>query len=294
MKDLRVTLVQMAPKLGDVPTNLDLHLELIRRAVAESADLVVFPELSLTGYHLGDQVPEVALSRDSEAIRRLQHASREIDLVVGFVEDAPGHRFHNAAAYFSSGRLIHLHRKLYLPTYGMFQEGREFAAGKILRAFETARGPAGILVCEDLWHPTSAWILSQQGAEVVIVVGNGPTRGTRPGSGITSLGVWRGLLQTSAQFQTSFFVFVNRVGCEDGLSFGGGSMVVDPMGRIIEELPALDEAVKTVDLRAETLRRARAIYPLLRDTDLDLVHRELERLRRSRYALPADEGGEVE
>jgi predicted amidohydrolase len=294
MKDWRVALAQVAPKLGDLKANLELHLAHIQRAREDAADLIVFPELSLTGYHLGDQVPEVALARDSEQIRRLQHESRGIDIVLGFVEDAPGHRFYNTASYLSQGRMVHAHRKLYLPTYGMFQEGREFAAGEVLRAFDTDRGPAGMLICEDLWHPTSSWLLSQQGAEVVIAIGNGPTRGTRPGAGITSIGVWRELLRTNAQFQTSFFVFVNRVGCEDGLSFGGGSMVADPFGRIVAELPALDEALITVELAAETLRRARAIYPLLRDTNLDLVHRELNRVRRRRYELSEEDSGAEE
>jgi predicted amidohydrolase len=291
MKDWRVALAQIAPRLGDVDANLEIHLAHTRTAREDRADLVVFPELSLTGYHLADQVPEVALARDSEPLRRLQHESREIDIVVGFVEDAPGHRFYNTAAYLSGGRMVHAHRKLYLPTYGMFQEGREFAAGEVLRAFETDRGPTGLLICEDLWHPTSAWLLSQQGAEVIIAIGNGPTRGTRPGTGITSIGVWRELLRTNAQFQTSFFVFVNRVGCEDGLSFGGGSMVADPFGRITAELPALDDALVVAELPAETLRRARATYPLLRDTNLELVHRELDRLRRRRYELPGGDEG---
>jgi predicted amidohydrolase len=291
MKDWRVALAQIAPKLGDLEANLEKHLSVVNDARTEEADLVVFPELSLTGYHLADQVPEVALAWESEPLRRLQEASTETDILVGFVEDSPGHRFFNSAAYFSRGRLVHAHRKLYLPTYGMFQEGREFAAGEVLRSFETARGPAGILICEDLWHPTSSWLLAQQGAEVVIVVGNGPTRGTRPGSGITSIEVWRELLKTNAQFQTSYLVFVNRVGCEDGMSFGGGSMVADPFGRITAELPALDEALVTVELTSETLRRARAAYPLLRDTDLELVHRELERVRQRRYALDGEDVG---
>jgi predicted amidohydrolase len=278
-----VALAQIAPKLGDVAANLEIHLAHARKAADDAADLVVFPELSLTGYHLADQVPEVALTFGSEPLRRLQHLSREIDIVVGFVEDAPGHRFYNTAAYLSRGSLAHAHRKLYLPTYGMFQEGREFAAGEVLRAFGTDHGPTGLLICEDLWHPTSAWLLSQQGAELVIAIGNGPTRGTRPGSGITSIGVWRELTRTNAQFHTSYFVFVNRVGCEDGLSFGGGSVVADPFGRITAELPALDEALVTVEIPAEALRRARATYPLLRDTNLELVHRELKRLRRRRY-----------
>lgn len=287
MRDSRVALAQIAPKLGDVEANLALHLDRIEAARSAGAALVVFPELSLTGYHLADQVPELALPRRSETLLRLERASSAIDIVAGFVEDGPGHRFFNAAGYFSGGRCVHVHRKLYLPTYGMFQEGREFAPGDVLRSFETPHGPAGILICEDLWHVTSSWLLAQQGAEIVLTVGNGPTRGTRPGAGITSIAVWRDLLRMQAQFHTSFYVYVNRVGCEDGLTFGGGSTVVDPFGRIVAELPALDEDLAIVDLASETLRRARAAYPLLRDSDLDLVEREIERLRRMRYDLPS-------
>jgi len=289
MRNLRVALAQIAPRLGDLQANLGIHIDCIDRASGAGADLVVFPELSLTGYHLSDQVPEVALVRDAEPLRRLQQASREIDLVVGFVEDAPGHLFFNSAAYYSGGVLKHLHRKLYLPTYGMFQEGREFAAGETLRAFDTPHGPAGLLICEDLWHSTTGWLLAQQGAELLITIGNAPTRGTRPGSGITSIEIWRDLVRTSAQFQTSYLVFVNRVGCEDGLSFGGASLVVDPFGRVVTELPALEEGLATIDLSADALRRARAAYPLLRDANLELVDRELGRLRRRRYQLPSDE-----
>jgi predicted amidohydrolase len=289
MRNLRVALAQIAPRLGDLQANLAIHIDCIDRARGAGAHLVVFPELSLTGYHLSDQVPEVALVRDAEPLCRLQQASREIDLVVGFVEDAPGHRFCNSAAYYSGGVLSHLHRKLYLPTYGMFQEGREFAAGETLRAFDTPHGPAGLLICEDLWHSTTGWLLAQQGAELLIAIGNAPTRGTRPGSGITSIEIWRDLVRTSAQFQTSYLVFVNRVGCEDGLSFGGASLVVDPFGRVVSELPALEEGLATIDLSADVLRRARAAYPLLRDANLELVDRELGRLRRRRYQLPSDE-----
>ena len=287
MRDVRVALAQIAPKLGDFDANLELHLARIDEAVGLGAQIVVFPELSLTGYHLADQVPEIALPQDTPALAPLRDASRRIDVVAGLVEDGAGHRFFNAVAYFSGGELLHVHRKVFLPTYGMFQEGREFARGERLRAFETPHAPTGVLVCEDLWHPTSAWLLAQQGAEVVLGVANGPTRGTRPGPGITSIAVWRDLLRMQAQFHTSFYVFVNRVGCEDGLTFGGGSMAVDPFGRVLLELPALDEQLSAVDLAGSTLRRARSAYPLLRDADLELIHRELTRLRRLRYDLPA-------
>ena len=292
MRDVRVALAQISPFLGDRQRNLDLHLEKTAAAQADGAELVVFPELSLTGYLLRDQVPEVAVALDDPLLGRLAEASRSIDVVAGFVEDAPGHRFYNSAGYFSKGRLVHVQRKLYLPNYGMFQEGRDFAAGDTLRAFHAPWGPCGVLVCEDLWHMTCAWLLAHDGVEVVIVPSNGPTRGAKPGRQITSIGVWKDLLKVTAQFQTSYMVYVNRTGCEDGLTFGGGSMVVDPFGRVVGELPPLEAGLLTVDLTDEVLRRARTAYPLLRDENLDLVQRELERIRRARYQLPDEPAGE--
>lgn len=287
-----VALAQMAPRLGHPRINLDSHRQSAETARARGAGVVVFPELSLTGYVLRDQVPEVALTADSPEIVSLAESSREIDVLAGFVEEAAGHRFYNSCGYFSKGRLVHVHRKVYLATYGMFDEGRDFAAGDRVRAFESAFGPAGIMICEDSWHPTTAWVLAQDGAEVMFVVSSGPTRGAREGQGITSLSVWESLLTVTARFQTAWVVYVNRVGFEDGLNFGGGSMVVDPFGRVTASLPALDPDLRIATLQGEVLRRARAAYPLLRDDDIELVHREIARLRTVRFDLP-EEGREI-
>jgi len=289
LKNVRVALGQISPRLGDLDANLEQHLEWIERARRERAQVIVFPELALTGYHLLDQVPDVAVTPEHRVWRRIQQASRGIDVVTGLVLESPGHRFHNAAAYFSAGETRHIHRKLYLPTYGLFQEGRDLAAGDSLRAFETIHGPSGLLVCEDLWHPTSAWLLAHQGAQMIFVLSNGPSRGARPGRGITSVSVWRELLQVTAQFQSTFMLYVNRTGCEDGLTFAGGSLAVDPFGRVIAELPALDEGLACVELDAGVLRRARTAYPLLRDEKLELVGRELDRIRARRFDLPEPE-----
>ncbi len=286
MQRLRLALVQFAPRLGEVGDNLDRIAAEARRCAKERAHLAVFPELALTGYHLEDQVPDVAVRLHGPEMRRLLGLSRNLDLIVGFVEEAPGHVYHNAAAYLSRGRLIHVHRKIHLPTYGMFQEGREFAAGDRVRAFTTPRGASGILICEDAWHPMLSGLLAQQGAEIVHVLSSGPTRGARPGRGVTSLGVWHDLLRVTAQFQTSFLVYVNRVGWEDGLNFGGGSEVIDPFGRTVASLPPLESGVAIAELDPEVLRRARTAYPLLRDENLELIHRELERLRALRFDLP--------
>lgn len=286
MQNVRVALAQIAPKLGDIESNLEIHRDAVRLAQREKASVVVFPELSLTGYLLADQVPEVALTPQSSPFKKLLRLSASLDLVVGFVEEAPGHRFHNATAYLSRGRVVHVHRKVYLPTYGMFEEGRDFAPGDLVRAFDTRHGRAGMLICEDAWHPTCAWLLVQDGAELLFTLSSGPTRGAKPGRGITSLPVWHELLRTTAQFQTSFVVYVNRVGYEDGLNFGGGSIAFDPFGRTLAELSALDPGISVAELSGEVLRRARTAYPLLRDEKIDLVHREIERVRRARYLLP--------
>ena len=287
MQTVRVALAQIAPKLGDLESNLDLHRDAIRLVRREKAGVVVFPELSLTGYVLRDQVSEIALTRKKPLFKQLLRASSNVDLVVGFAEEAPGHRFYNATAYLSRGRVVHVHRKVYLPTYGMFDEGRDFAAGDLIRAFTTRYGPAGMLICEDAWHPSSAWILVQDGAEVLFTLSSGPTRGAKPGRGITSLPVWHDVLRTTAQLQTSFVVYVNRVGYEDGLNFGGGSIALDPFGRTIASLPALTAGVTVAELDGEVLRRARAAYPLLRDENLELVHREVSRIRHERFLIPA-------
>ena len=289
MQPVRVALAQIDPKLGDVSTNLARHLETVETARREGAGLVVFPELSLTGYLLRDQVPDVAVEITAPVIRRLAEDCRDLDVVVGFVEETPGHRFHNAAAYLSGGDVVHVHRKLYLPTYGLFDEGRDFSAGEVLRSFETRFGRAGILLCEDLWHAMSAWLLAQSGTDLLIVPSSGPSRGTQAGEGVTSVLVWHELLRVTARFQTCFVAYANRVGYEDGLNFGGGSVAYDPFGREVVCLEPVSPGIGFADLDPEVLRRARTAYPLLRDADVELVYRELGRLRRERFELPDDD-----
>ncbi len=188
--DVVVTLAQIAPRLGDVAANLERHLELIRDAQAGGAALVVFPELSLTGYFLKDLVPDVALREQSDELRRLAAASEAIDVVAGCVLEADDARFYNAGLYFSGGRIHHVHRKVYLPTYGLFDEARYLAQGDRFRSFaaplRAAVQPrpwtAGLLVCEDMWHPTAVGLLARQGDRALhLPVGvAGTRRGPRP------------------------------------------------------------------------------------------------------------------
>ena len=153
-----VALAQLAPKLGNFSDNIEAHLRWVEKARTAGANLVVFPELSLTGYILQDLVPDIAVPLpDATRLQPLLDACRGIDCVFGFVEVSSNFNYYNAAAYVSDGKILHVHRKLYLPTYGMFDEMRFFAMGENLRTFQTQFGELGLLICEDLWHPSTIY-----------------------------------------------------------------------------------------------------------------------------------------
>ena len=151
---LTLALAQINTHLGDVEANLEKHLAMIHAARTAGAELLVFPELSLTGYVLQDLVPSVAHRPESDdpVFRHLLQASQDIDLVVGFVDEDDRHRFFISAAYLARGEVLHVHHKLYLPTYGLFDEGRFFAWGNRIDAFDTRFGREGILICEEDRH----------------------------------------------------------------------------------------------------------------------------------------------
>lgn len=276
---MRIALAQIAPQLGNVAANVRLHAGIVRQAVRAGADLLVFPELSLTGYLLQDLVPEVAVRiPGSPIVGQLQRWSRRLDLVVGLVEESEDHRFYNTALYLSAGKIVHRHRKVYLPTYGMFDEGREFAAGESFAAFPTRFGRFGILICEDAWHPSASYLLARDGADLLLIISSGPGRGIGSGRELASLASWQDLCRVTAQFQTVYAAYVNRVGVEEGMHFSGGSLLADPAGKITCRAPALKETLLYGTFSRDTLRRARARYPLLRDEKPDLVLKALARM----------------
>jgi NAD+ synthase (glutamine-hydrolysing) len=281
--ELRVALAQIAPILGDRQRNVAKHLEQITAAKQHHADLIVFPELSLTGYFLRDMVPEIAMSRGSLEISELIEAAGPMGLVAGFVEEGSGHQFYNAAFYAEAGHLVHVHRKVYLPTYGLFEEQRYFSAGKRFQAFHAARfGRVGMLVCEDLWHVSAATIMQAEEVDVLICIINSPARGV-DGPKTRTAETYELLARTFSQLLGALVIVVNRVGFEDGLCFFGGSMVVGPDGRVLAEAPPFDESLTIAACDFAELRRERLITPLGRDEQLLLTIEELERIKRRRY-----------
>ena len=280
---ITVALAQVSPKLGLISENLQLHLETIRQAKQSGADLVVFPELSLTGYILQDLVPDVAINPlDAPTLQPLLEACQDIACVFGFVELSDRYNYYNAAAYLAEGQIQHVHRKLYLPTYGMFDEMRFFAMGERLRTIPTPFGPLGLLICEDLWHPSTLYLHAQDGARVVVTLSSSPGRGVRNDEVFQTARGWETLLKALSQFYTVYNIYVNRAGIEDGAYFPGGSMVVGPSGEIVSRSQSSREDLILAELDSEEIRRARLFTPVLRDERLDLTLRELTRIAHQR------------
>lgn len=280
---LRVAMAQIAPALADRERNFALHLDRIEAARRQQADLVIFPELSLTGYFVRDMVPDLALSRNGPEVRQLIEAAGAMSLVAGMVEESPRHRFYNAAFFAEGGQIVHWHRKVYLPTYGLFDEQRYFAAGERFEAFDTARfGRVGILICEDFWHLSAAAIMQAEEVDMLVCVANSPARGVE-GPKIATAETYELITKAFAQLLGAVVIVVNRVGFEDGLCFWGGSMAVGPDGRIIAQAPMLDESLTIATINPAELRRQRMITPLARDERLLLTIEELKRIKRRRY-----------
>ena len=278
LEQYTVAVAQLCPALGDLERNLSLHEKILKEARGLGVDLLLFPELSLTGYFLKDMVPSVALTPQDPRLHWLKEASREVAIVVGLVEESRDHRFYNAAAYFEEGKLLHLHRKLYLPTYGLFDEHRYFAQGDHLRAFDTRFGRVALTICEDLWHPAIPYLATLDGAECILCLSASPGRGLRSNGTFANAAAWEHLNRAYAQLFTCFLCYCNRVGYEDGACFWGGSEVISPAGTPLLKAPYLEETLLHVRIDRQEVRRERIANPLLRDERLDLTLRELQRI----------------
>jgi predicted amidohydrolase len=280
MARLTLALAQITTRLGDLEANLDKHLAWIEDARARGADLVMFPELSLTGYVLQDLTAAVARnpSREDAAFTRLLAASRKIDVLFGFVEADSRSRFYIAAAYLSRGEILHIHRKLYLPTYGLFDESRFFAHGDQVRAFDTRFGRFGVLICEDFWHASPPYLLWLDGADVMLFISASPGRGLNRDDRLDSARWVEHINQAYASLFTTFVAHTNRVGFEDGFSFWGGATLYDPDGDRLAHGPYFQEALSLAEIDLAQIRRTRTRLPLLRDERPEMVQRELARI----------------
>jgi predicted amidohydrolase len=288
---IKVGLGQLAPRLGQVDANLQSHHRLIDDARAQGVDLLVFPELGLTGYLLQDLNAEVAMRADDPRLAELGRAAGSMSAVVGFVEQSDDHQLYIAAALFEDGVLRHVYRKSYLPNYGLFDERRFFAAGSRIGAVDSRLGVRlGICICEDFWHLPVPYLLALDGAQILINISSSPGRDIAAvvEGGLGSADSWRTLMRAYAELTTTYIVFVNRVGVDESVTFWGGSQVIDPAGEVRYEAPLLDEGLFVTEIDLDDVRRERVALPLLRDERPELVLRQLERMLREQAGIETD------
>lgn len=273
---IKVALAQIKPHLGDRKKNLEIMIKAIEKAISQEGDIVVFPELALTGYLVKDMVPNVAITEETMP-KELLELSKKIGIIFGAVEEDKDFNFYNSAFYLEDGELKHTHRKVYLPTYGMFDEFRYFSKGEKVRAFDTKFGRMGILICEDAFHPSLSYILNEDGAQYLFLLANSPSRGGN-GDTTSNLITWETLSKTYSSLYGMYVVFSHRVGYEDGVNFAGESKVFNPFGEIVAKLPLFEEALEIVQLDRAVIRRAKVYTPTHKNEDIHLTIRELNRI----------------
>ncbi len=284
-RPLRVGLVQFKPVKGDVEANLAVVRDRIA-TVGPEHDLLVFPEACLSGYFLEGGVAEAALVAEELAARLGAAPKDACDVVLGFYERWR-RRIYASVAYLtpadSGWRVVHVHRKMFLPTYGVFDEARFVETGTELRAFDTRFGRMGMLVCEELWHSLPATVLALSGAELLLVVSASPARDFSPHAGGLpgNLDRWEALAPATAAEHGVFVAVSQLVGSEGGKLFPGGSLAAGPDGKVIARGPLYDEAVVSVALDGRARERAHLASPLLADLERMLPHlvRALEEAR---------------
>jgi N-carbamoylputrescine amidase len=270
----RVALVQTKPLKGRYAENLAAAQSAFA-TVGPRVDLVVMPEAALTGYFLEGAVYEVALPAERFAadIARTWSAAcgdRRVDLVCGFFENDDG-TYYNSAAYLEiergEARIAHLHRKMFLPTYGVFDEERFLSRGRHLQVFATRFGRAALLICEDLWHALVPTIAAIKGARILIVPSAAPGRGIETEGELGSILRWREILTTTAAEHGVFILYAGLTGFEGGKGMTGTSCIVNPRGEVLVSAPATEPCILEAELDLREIDIARATLPLLGDLD---------------------------
>lgn len=272
---LRIAIGQMDCVLGDLQANLAIVERMAEEAADQGAQLIVFPELALSGYAVGPGFADSSLHPRSPEVERLKSLSRRIAISVGFIEETEDAEFFNSAMFLEAGQIRHVHRKVYLPNYRIFDERRHFGAGQGMWAFDTPWCRMAILVCGDMWHMAMPYLAAHDGADLLLVMAASSTEGLTPAISVRE--AWERMNQSCALTLSNFVVFSNRVGsekppeCGTTLEFWGGSHICAPCGRMLTQAAIGEPEVLVADLDLTMLRRQRLILPFRRDDSLSFT-----------------------
>ena len=308
---MRVAIFQTDPVLLDVEANVADAIEKIDRGKDRGADLIVFPELALTGYFIGPRYHQVALRLDSERIRQLVDASRGTAVVIGFIEESPSMNFYNSALVAIDGRIRFAYRKLNLPNYGVFEERKMFSPGKRIPVFRYQGLSIAVFICNDLWHPALPYLGVCQKADIFLSIINSSDNAM--GKRFSNIDSWQVINTFYARVLGIYNISVNRAGeetfssghtmpdarsrglPEDGESgpgeetrfrFWGGSEIINPYGETMVKAALYQPDEVYGQIEREVLRRKRIMLPYLRNDDPYFTHRELSRILFAEKSLP--------
>ncbi len=273
MKDkIKIVLAQISSKREDKEENLRRFEQATLKAKQQGADLVVFPELSLTGYVVRDQIYELAETVPGPATQRMERLAKNtgLHIIFGMPELSEKARatIYNTAVFIGPDGLIGKYRKMYLPTHSVFEEKRHFRSGNQIAVFDTPLGKIGLCICYDIFFPEVARLVRLQGAELIVCISASPA---------VRRSYFEILTAARAIENTAFLAYVNLVGVEDGLQFWGGSRLVSPTGDLLAKAKYDEEDFVLCDVRYSDLRSAEAFIPTLRDLRPELFD-QLKRL----------------
>lgn len=277
---MKIALAQINSVLGDLDMNISIHLDYCNRAIKEKANVIVFPELSLTGYSLKDLNFAIAFNPyTSSALKPLIEISKKISIVCGFAELSDEFGIYNSSIYLEDGKILKIHRKIYPPTYGLFEEFRYFSKGNDSSSFDTEYMKSGMLICEDLWHISLPYVLAMDKAKIIYGIAASPTRLANDSDTFRNYEVNSEQHKSFARLLSVYLVFVNRVGFEDGINFWGGSEIIDPFGNVIVKAKIFEEDLVYAEINLEEIKRARHQARHFLDEDLELTKRLLNNIK---------------
>jgi len=277
MQRPRLRIVQNDCVLANFAENLSRHVRLVEQAAADGMDAIAFPELSLTGYNVQDAAQDIAIHIDDPALEPLRKLSSDITIICGGIELSDEYGVYNAAFLFEDCNARSAHRKIYLPTYGMFEELRYFSAGQRIEAITSRRlGKIGIGICEDFWHVSVPYLLAHQGAKLLFVLMSSPLRLTPGEAEPAIVRQWRKIISTYSFLFSTYVACINRVGNEDSFTYWGRSAVSGPDGKPIAEAPLFEEHHLDVVIDHDAVKHARLQSSHFLDEDLRLFSQELK------------------
>lgn len=277
---MKIAVAQISSHLGDLERNIGRHIEYCKKAIAAKCDIIVFPELSLTGYSLKDINYEISINPSySKKLDGLKKISKDISIICGFVEEDEHYNVFNSAAFISDGEIQKTQRKIYPPTYGIFEEFRYFSKGKEISAFDTKFGKIGMLICEDMWHMSLPYLLAVGGAKIMFGIAASPTRLGVDTDKFRNYEINSEQHRAFARLLSVYFVFCNRTGFEDGVNFWGGSEIIDPFGNVIEKGKIIEEDLFFADIDTNNIKRARHQARHFLDEDRDFLIKSLKELK---------------